>query len=326
LKVKTLTPLWTGGVGGRVDRIHETGLLGSMRWWYEVLVRGLGGNACQGGCKCDFNVEKYIKSGASDEGKRLKEAGLCDVCQIFGATGWKRRFRLSIVEKNVENAKIQHPIKALPPNTPKMGSFEIQLQSLDHKFPADVIEGLIQFIADWGALGARRQMGFGIIEPMNGRLDTNCLYERLLTSTGSCHYPELPSLKNIFLARVRVNNAREMETFNLKHDLRQLFSTDRDVCHFVMGTTDGEKMAAKVKISCPYDDGLMRVWGWIPEEADCYNEHWDRSRIVAAIHSHLITHYNLEVWREMSSARDTVIPNTTGSEKFLKSLLGLKEG
>jgi len=33
LTIETLTPLWTGGVDGRADRIHETGILGSLRWW-----------------------------------------------------------------------------------------------------------------------------------------------------------------------------------------------------------------------------------------------------------------------------------------------------
>ncbi len=60
MELKTLTPLWTGGVEGKVDRIHETGLLGSMRWWYEVLVRGLGGEVCDPGSddkdnNCGFN-------------------------------------------------------------------------------------------------------------------------------------------------------------------------------------------------------------------------------------------------------------------------------
>ena len=54
IKLKTLTPLWTGGVEtGRVDRLHETGILGSIRWWMEALVRGMGGEACdssQGTC------------------------------------------------------------------------------------------------------------------------------------------------------------------------------------------------------------------------------------------------------------------------------------
>jgi CRISPR-associated protein Cmr1 len=43
VKINTLTPLWTGGAkANEMDRIHETGILGSLRWWMEVLVRGLG--------------------------------------------------------------------------------------------------------------------------------------------------------------------------------------------------------------------------------------------------------------------------------------------
>ncbi len=45
LELKTLTPLWTGGIG-TMDRIHETSIIGSLRWWYEAIVRGLGGNVC----------------------------------------------------------------------------------------------------------------------------------------------------------------------------------------------------------------------------------------------------------------------------------------
>lgn len=33
-------PLWTGGANGKAERIQITGLLGSLRWWYEALVRG----------------------------------------------------------------------------------------------------------------------------------------------------------------------------------------------------------------------------------------------------------------------------------------------
>ena len=42
-KLTTLTPLWTGGVSGRCDRLHETGIIGSLRW----VVRG-GGTAGAG--------------------------------------------------------------------------------------------------------------------------------------------------------------------------------------------------------------------------------------------------------------------------------------
>ena len=38
VKIRTLTPLWTGGLDGTMDRIHETGIIGSLRWWYEAIV------------------------------------------------------------------------------------------------------------------------------------------------------------------------------------------------------------------------------------------------------------------------------------------------
>ncbi|BCP67181.1 type III-B CRISPR module RAMP protein Cmr1 [Thermus thermophilus] len=45
-KLKALTNIWTGDNKGKGDRLVPTGLMGSLRWWFEVLVRGLGGKAC----------------------------------------------------------------------------------------------------------------------------------------------------------------------------------------------------------------------------------------------------------------------------------------
>jgi len=46
IRLRTLPPLWTGDLeAGEVDCIHKTGILGSLRWWYEAIVRGLGGSA-----------------------------------------------------------------------------------------------------------------------------------------------------------------------------------------------------------------------------------------------------------------------------------------
>jgi len=60
IELKTLTPLWTGGVDKTCDRLHETGLIGSLRWWYEALVRGLGGYACDPTSegRCEYNPKK----------------------------------------------------------------------------------------------------------------------------------------------------------------------------------------------------------------------------------------------------------------------------
>jgi CRISPR-associated protein Cmr1 len=101
INIKTLTPIWTGGVeAGKCDRIHETGILGSLRWWMEVLVRGVGGNVCDPTeHKCLYDSKK-------------SNNGLCDICQIFGATGWKRRFWLEVQEIQISDASIKHLIKA----------------------------------------------------------------------------------------------------------------------------------------------------------------------------------------------------------------------
>ena len=46
VKLKALTPIWTGGVDGENTTLRETSIIGSLRWWYEALIRGLGGTAC----------------------------------------------------------------------------------------------------------------------------------------------------------------------------------------------------------------------------------------------------------------------------------------
>jgi CRISPR-associated protein Cmr1 len=84
ITLKTLTPLWTGGVDHTCDRLHETGLIGSLRWWYEALVRGLGGYAC------DPTGEDRCPD---------KDGNRCVACELFGCTGWARKFRLRVLDE-----------------------------------------------------------------------------------------------------------------------------------------------------------------------------------------------------------------------------------
>ena len=90
---KALTDLWTGSVtleekNGQIkektgpDHLITTGLLGSIRWWFEVLVRGLNGNACD---------PTDTKCGDRDH---------CVVCELFGCTGWARKFRFEVLDEN----------------------------------------------------------------------------------------------------------------------------------------------------------------------------------------------------------------------------------
>jgi len=212
VEIKTLAPLWTGGVeAGKVDRIHETGILGSLRWWYETIVRGLGGEVCDPTTpSCTYDPDK-------------PNNGLCDACQVFGATGWRRRFRLAIMDHTQQDISSPKKISADStinpmtnkkptwwlPDHPRSGNLTIHIQSLAQDFPPEVIGGLVQFVADCAAIGAKTQMGFGVIESANGWSNTRPLYDWLVATAGSRQYPALPSLHNVFLARVSPKNGEQ---------------------------------------------------------------------------------------------------------------------
>ncbi len=335
IQLRTRTPIWTGGVEtGKIDRLHETGILGSMRWWMEALVRGMGGHACNPiETQCLYDANK-------------PDNGLCDVCRIFGTTGWRKRFRTEIEDYTQSLKTFPQKIATtggrISPKTgrpsdwynydreakdsekPRSGSFTLQIQSLNHDFKPTIIGGLIQFLADWAAIGARPQMGFGVIELTNGRIDTQPLYDWLVATVSNNDYPQLPSLRNIFTANIQIPNATDVNTFNLKYDLRRLFAADQQVRHFIMGTVQGDRMASKIKVSQPYGDGMLRVWGWIPQEATQYRNGWNRDRVAQAIHDHLQTNYALQVWREFDSPRDSVVANSGDMAVFLRSLLNMK--
>ncbi|MCX8066816.1 MAG: type III-B CRISPR module RAMP protein Cmr1 [Anaerolineae bacterium] len=170
---KTLTPFWTGGVGGVSDRLYETGLLGSLRWWYEAIVRGLGGSACDPTeHACNFDEEKYRRSQATDRRQRLRDAGLCDACQVFGATGWRRRFRLEVVEDRTrvawspssEMLNIRPPDRRrgwfLPPG--RMGTFTLRF--IGEEEALNMVAALLLFLEQWGTLGAKPQLGYGVFQ------------------------------------------------------------------------------------------------------------------------------------------------------------------
>ncbi len=104
-KLKTLTPIWTGNIDRDSISIAETGFLGSMRWWYEGIVRGMNGYACDPTeddavkrCKFDQDAYKNAISNGKNVDEALKEGlkDVCAVCRLFGCTGLAKRFRIEI--------------------------------------------------------------------------------------------------------------------------------------------------------------------------------------------------------------------------------------
>ena len=129
---KALTDLWTGSVdiNRNADRLVTTGLLGSIRWWFEVLVRGLGGSACDpNNTKCEDRKH-------------------CVVCEFFGCTGWGRKFRFGVLDENKRPKVTQ--IK-------KDKTFSLRFMPLRPIRCEEwaLLDATLHLIAEYGAIGGK---------------------------------------------------------------------------------------------------------------------------------------------------------------------------
>jgi len=162
VKIRTLTPIWTGDVDRKCSKLRETGIIGSLRWWYEVLVRGFGG------CACDPTNSKC-------EGKNH-----CDACELFGCTSWSRKFRLE-VEFNMAIPQVWIGTREKRGNRylkRNVGGFMsdgsiiltfIPLREISQN-EWTLLNKTFQIIADYGALGAKISQGNGVIEIVENNL------------------------------------------------------------------------------------------------------------------------------------------------------------
>ena len=172
--VQALTPIWTGGPDQTCSmRIFETGLLGSLRWWLEACARGAG-------IQVPDPVTDNVKYDSKD---RLS---LDSVSRIFGATGWRRRFRLVVTGgKEWEiPPKIWINKREDPWNPAKKtiyttyfynggrawgNCFELQIRPIalwDSRYDRmsyKLFGDLLKLIAKYGVLGAKPQLGLGVV-------------------------------------------------------------------------------------------------------------------------------------------------------------------
>ena len=358
LTIMTRTPIWTGGIDGKADRLHITGIIGSLRWWFEAMVRGVGGHVCGENKPCIYDPEQKPYQ------------GLCDVCRVFGATGWARRFKLVVDNEQLEHRiptasspgssgkrvfslSNDHPASRDPKwylnGNPLSGSFSIRIVSTglikDGKstyFDLTLIGSLLQFIADRASLGAKPQMGLGVIT-LSERQSTLPLlrYLREVVAThkknsdarSDDYYDALPSLQNLFFAKVEVDKTpiTESDTFDLKYnlrgDFRKKYPGDDQLRHMLMGDvptnnrSGNNRIGSKIMMSYPYIDNgspTIRLWGWVPRSP---NSQPSRSEILNEISFFLEDTYGEE---NVSSWHYFVPENHEGILEYLETQL-LKE-
>ncbi len=96
VELRTSTPVWTAGVERESEVARESGIAGSLRWWYEVLVRGLGGFACDptSDDRCQLDEAAY-----QSDGLRAGLRDVCPACRLFGCGGWASKFHLLLTDE-----------------------------------------------------------------------------------------------------------------------------------------------------------------------------------------------------------------------------------
>ena len=96
---KTLTPLWTGDAWGENREIRPSSIMGSLRFWFEVICyfakitgdRNYENGKLKDDLKSDEFKGKLLKYGANFEGldKALANWKISLPSRVFGCTGWK---------------------------------------------------------------------------------------------------------------------------------------------------------------------------------------------------------------------------------------------
>ncbi|MBU0491723.1 MAG: type III-B CRISPR module RAMP protein Cmr1 [Chloroflexi bacterium] len=330
IQLRTLTPLWTGGVEtGKMDRIHETGLIGSLRWWYEALVRGMRGEACdptEHACSYDAGKPNH---------------GLCSACHLFGATGWSRRFRLVVqdtTQPDGDSGSRQPTGKRFKRGATnerpswyftqgRGGTITVSLIPLATDFDPQVVVGLFKLIEQHAGLAAKTQLGYGWIRLVQPPPFDEAGFVQAVQTAAAAKLNSsegLPALSEMFFAQIGTSDPALTAMLNLKYDVRAAFRSafggDQTLRHFVCGAVRGnQRQAAKVFFSQVVDD-TMRVWGWIPNALPISGI--TRDQVVDQIKT-TISQYGPPVrsWREYNSPRDTMTPLQTDRAAFLASLL-----
>jgi len=172
--------------------------MGSLRWWTEVLLRGMEEFAC----------DPTSNSRCPDDGN------YCSSCMVFGATGRRKLFRFEING----GKRISFPrINIKPSNRSRgwffgpgvAGNLELKMIPLDEKFDEVLVLTPLIIASKWGGIGAKTQLGYGVVEVTN---PPDISFENFKEVLGNLsqerkrqrsNEPGFPDLREMFFAKVR---------------------------------------------------------------------------------------------------------------------------
>lgn len=298
------TPVWTGDIDRNSDSLKTTGLMGSLRWWTEAVIRGMGKFAC------DPVADSCPKP---DSSKKISY--YCPACLLFGATGRRRMFKLQV---NGGTSVFSGDAIKIKPNGRNNGWFlgsgltgtlNLEFISLSKDFNENMLLVPLAIAVKWGGIGAKTQHGYGVVE---FDADFEKLKEGLATliklegETGT--NISLPNIKEMFFAKVQfqVTNSnwwlsvdgldntknkwvksgsvpiapavknwmrfgKEITTRDGKKlQVSPYNEVNKEISLWLFGNPyENSKTSSKINISCAYkinNSNLweFRIWGWLP--------------------------------------------------------------
>jgi len=345
IKLNIKTPLWTGDIDSQCNSLQCNGIMGSLRWWTEAILRGIGSYACDP--TGDNRCPKENKNG------NKKVTQYCPSCLIFGATGRRRMFRLVINDRTkVFNGDAIN----IKPNGRKhgwylgsglVGEIDLQIIPLDRNFDKNLILVPLAIAANWGGIGARTQHGYGVVniqekKELNFKNFQSALEKilkndhlnKLTIEKSKMTNNSLPDIKKMFFAKVQFE-AKDDDVKKLCETKNKDKKKNRRIKNWLFGTIRNKKWASKINVSCAYplNNNLweFRIWGWIPEEG--IHNGFNRNAFLKNLKSSLnesgsslwktllgnnTQNHKLIDWREFNSKRDNI-------KNYLQSLLNVNE-
>ena len=217
VRMRTLTPIWTGDIDQKSEHIQTLGIMGSLRWWTEAILRGIGKYACD-------PTDDEIKCPKEDKNNKK----YCYACLIFGSTGIRRTFRLntnggeSIFSEGLLNIKPSERRRGWYLGSGVVGEINLEITPLDKDFDESLILLPLIIASKWGGIGAKTQHGYGVVKIGNysvvdfnrfvravekianqGRLSRLGIELRNESNDG------LPNIKDMFFAKIRFSSAKE---------------------------------------------------------------------------------------------------------------------
>jgi len=175
---ETITPLWTGDAWQESKEIRPSSLVGSLRFWFEVICY-FGGvdkeedfDASKGRLEREIDQEELKKKliivgcGFEELSNALKELGLHIPDIIFGTTGWRSLIEIKEVDFD-KNEFITNPKGKIIQGgnwywgSPSyQGSFSVKFL-VEEKVIDSIFYPLLNFMDKYGYWGGKCNIGYG---------------------------------------------------------------------------------------------------------------------------------------------------------------------